>query len=439
MDSGIARSEIRAIVADAFVFAYPMLFNYKTLYAQAVDATSPQAIPGFGRFRHYARAYTPDDTDIVTPNNDTPYSWAWLDLRAEPWVLSVPAVPGDRYVVFQWIDLFTFNFAYVGVRSTGCDAGDYLFATRAWDGEVPPGIKQVFRSETDVILTLTRTGLDGPDDVPNVQALQAQYRLRPLSEVAGTAAPAPAPAIDWPAWDEAKATGEHFGAYLNLLLGLCQPPDPSEVELLERFARVGIGPALPWDPAALDPETREAVRAGVAEGRERLADAVAATHSSEGLFGTRAMLGNDYLKRAVAAAAGIYGNNAEEALYIGWHADDHSEQLSGECRYRLHFPAGGLPPVSGFWSVTMYRLPERLLAANPIDRYAIGDRTPGLVLGDDGSLTIAVQRDRPADPAEAANWLPAPDGPFNCVFRLYGPGPEILDGTWQEPPMIRVE
>jgi hypothetical protein len=169
--------EARSIAKEAFIYAYPMLFNYKTLYEQAVDPASKSYVGGFGKFRNYSHPCGPENKDIVTPNNDTPYSWAWLDLRREPWVLTVPAVKDDRYYVFQWIDLFTYNFAYVGSRATGNGAGRYLFAGPNWHGDTPKGIDKVFRSETDLILTLGRTALSGAADVKNVQAIQKQYQL----------------------------------------------------------------------------------------------------------------------------------------------------------------------------------------------------------------------------------------------------------------------
>src|ERR1700749_913234 len=185
--------DARAIAKEAYLYAFAMLENYQTWYKQAVDEKSPEYVGGFGKFRHYSEPFTPSNRDVVTPNNDTPYSWAWLDLRAEPYVLSVPAMPKDRYYVVQWIDLFTQNFAYVGVRSPGFGAGSYLIAGPTWHGSKPPGIRQVFQAETDIVGTLTRTALNGPEDVPNVRAMQAQYRLQPLSAFLWEPAPGPPP------------------------------------------------------------------------------------------------------------------------------------------------------------------------------------------------------------------------------------------------------
>jgi hypothetical protein len=160
-----------------------MTESYQTGRTQAVDSASKAYVGGLDVYRHYSEPFSPANKDVVTPNNDTPYSWAWLDLRAEPMVISVPAVSKDRYCVMQWIDLFTQNFAYVGVRATGYDAGSYLIVGTNWKDSKPAGSKQIFRAETDIVGTLTRTSLAGPDDVPAVKALQAQYRLQPLSVV----------------------------------------------------------------------------------------------------------------------------------------------------------------------------------------------------------------------------------------------------------------
>src|SRR4051812_27346758 len=181
--------EVRAITKDAYIYAYPMLENYNTMYKQLAQPSGREYVGGFGKFRHYSQVYTPENHDVVTPNNDTPYSWAWLDLRAEPWVVSVPAVANQRYYVQQWVDLFTYNFAYIGSRTTGNGPGHYLFVGPNWKGEAPADIKQVFRSETDIVMTLTRTALNGPEDVAAVKAVQAGMKLQPLSEFTKTTPP----------------------------------------------------------------------------------------------------------------------------------------------------------------------------------------------------------------------------------------------------------
>ncbi|MEY4359055.1 MAG: hypothetical protein RLZZ631_541 [Cyanobacteriota bacterium] len=425
-------AEARAIAEEAWLYAYAPLQGYQTFWNQTQNKAFPGYVGGFNRFRHYSRSATPADTDIVTPNNDTPYSWAWLDLRAEPIVLKLPAVAAPRYYVNQWFDLYTHNFAYTGVRATGRGAGTYLFAGPHWRGTVPKGITKVFRAETDFVGTLTRTQLNGATDIPALQALQAQYQLIPLSRFTGRQPAKPAPAVHWPAWDAAKAEGIGFIGYLNALLPF-MPTVPSERAMMARFARIGIGPGRPFDPAKLDPALRTAISEGVATAAANLKTKALAQSSSKGFFGTRGELGSDYLTyRAMGAMLGIYGNSSAEALYASQQTGPDGKVLDGRRRWVLRFPAGQLPPVSEFWSITMYTLPERLLVPNPLQRYSIGDRTPGLKLGADGSLEIYLQSDNPG-PDKVSNWLPAPAGPFFFVARLYGPSPAALSGQWTMP------
>ena len=422
--------EAQGIAKDAFIYAYPMLFNYKTLYQQTQDKDSRAYVGGFGKFRNYSRPYGPENKEIVTPNNDTPYSWAWLDLRREPWVLSVPKIPDERYYVFQWIDLFTYNFAYVGSRTTGNGVGHYMFAGPGWNGQTPPGIDKVFKSETDLIVTLGRTALDGPSDVRHVIAIQDQYKLTPLSAFEHTAPPPEVESVRFPVWDEARATSVDFISYLNFLLQFTQPTNPSETELMQRFAKIGIAPGKPFDASRLDPAMRDALARGVSDAKQSLAAAEKSTTSSFGIFGSRDDLKNDYMTRAVAAAMGIYGNTKEEAVYVGYRVDAENHPLVGKQPYVLHFDKKDLPPARFFWSMTLYDLPARHLVANPLKRYSIGDRTKGLKYGSDGSLDLYVQHESPGHVRES-NWLPAPEGPYDLIIRIYGPSPSVFDGTWQ--------
>jgi hypothetical protein len=425
-------AEARAIAADAYLYAYPMLYNYKTLFQQTADPSFPGYIGGFNRWRHYSRGFTPADKDIVTPSNDTPYSWAWLDLRAEPMVVSVPASP-DRYYVLQWFDLYTHNFAYIGSRATGTEAGDYLFVGPGWNEETPKGIKQVIRSETQMIGTLTRTSWTGEEDRGGLVAMQRQYRIRPLSEYTGARPPVPAPTFQFPAWDEARANSIGFIDYLNFILQFT-PAVASEKPAMERFARIGIGPGRAFNGATLDPATRDAIEAGVKDGNDRLQATIAKTTSSVDLFGTREFLGTDYvMRRALGAAMGLYGNSKEEAYYTAYATDSAKQALDGNKNYVLRFSKEQVPTVRFFWSMTMYDLPGRQLVANPISRHAIGSRTKGLKTNADGSVDIYLQAKSPGADKES-NWLPTPTkGPFYMVLRMYGPEGAVAAGKWQAP------
>jgi len=437
-NTAITPDEAKAIAREAWAYAYAPLQGYQTMYNQTQNKAFGGYVGGFNQFRHYARSATPADTDIVTPNNDTPYSWAWLDLRAEPMVLSLPAVPAPRYYVNQWFDLYTHNFAYTGVRSTGREAGNYLFVGPRWKGTVPAGITKVFVAETEFVGTLTRTQLSGPDDVAALQAVQAGYKLTPLSQFTGTAAPAAAPAIDWPVWDAAKAEGIEFISYLNALLPF-MPIQASEQEMFARFARIGIGAGRNFNANTLSPEIRAAIEAGSAEAAKTLREGAVQQKDSRAMFGTRQELADGYItKRNYGAMLGIYGNTKEEAVYGSQQTDSDGKVLDGNRRWVLRFAPGQLPPVTEFWSITMYNLPQRFLVDNPLNRYSIGDRTAGLVKGADGSLEIYIQAESPG-PGKEANWLPAPKGPFFFVGRFYGPKAEALDGRWNLPALIEMK
>ncbi|MDX1036601.1 DUF1254 domain-containing protein [Sinorhizobium medicae] len=415
--------EVRAIAKEAYVYSYAPIASYGTWSKQATSPDAPEYVGGFNVFRHYSEAFTPENKDIVTPNNDTPYSWAWLDLRAEPMVLSVPAVPKDRYYVMQLIDLFTYNFGYVGVRSTGFDAGNYIIAGPGWKGEKPAGIDKIFQAETDIIGILGRTSLNGKEDIPNVKVIQAQYKLEPLSQFLKTPTPKPITATEFPEYDAAKATSHDFIGYINFLLQFAQPTVPSEAELMAKFAKIGIAPGALWDASKVDPATLAAIDQGVVDAKAAMAETAKTTLSSNGLFGSREFLKDDYMTRAMGAEKGLFGNSLEEAWYGGFVGDGSKATM-------LHFDADKLPPAKFFWSLTLYTLPDRFLYANPLERYSIGDRTKGLQYGEDNSLTIYLSHTSPGKGKEA-NWLPTPEGKYSLVARVYGPEQSAMDGTWK--------
>jgi hypothetical protein len=420
-----------SIAKAAYLYAFAMMENYNTWYSQAVVKNSATYVGGFNTFRHYAQLFTPANHDVVTPNNDTPYSWAWLDLRAEPIVISVAAVPKERYYVLQFIDLFTYNCAYIGSRSTGNAAGDFLMVGPQWNGGVPAAFKKVFKSETQIVGILGRTQLNGPEDVENVKRVQSGFKLTPLSQLEKKPAPPAAPALHFPVYDKAKAATYDFITYLNFFITLADPPHPREVALRKRFEKIGIVPGAPWDASKVDPATLAAVDAGVKEAQAELKAKIEATHSSNGLFGSREAQGENYLMRAVAAAMGLYGNDLEEAWYGGFVGD-------GNKPGQVHFAKDQLPPAKFFWSITLYTLPDRFLYDNPLNRYSIGDRTKGLRYDADGGLTLYIGHESPGEDKKS-NWLPAPVGSYSFVARVYGPSEAAMKGQWKLPTLIAVK
>ncbi len=383
--------------------------------------------------------------DVITPNADTPCSMALLDLRAEPVVVEVPAVE-DRYYVLQFEDLFGTNVHYAGSRATGTKPGTYLAVGPHWAGEVPSGITKVLAFETEFVFVIGRTQIFGPDDVGALSEVMNNYRIRPLSVSLGEVEPVKAPTIAWPEWDDPASRDERFIGYVNALLRFCQPPHPSEVALMSRFAQIGVGPGLSFDAGAVDGRIRAALEAGVSAAREAISAHVGDLGkqvngwSAVNALGSREFFNGDYLLRAAGAMAGWGGNDKIEAFYPLTHQDSDDRPLTGDHRYRLTFET--LPPTKAFWSVTMYDTSYDgvggYLIKNPIDRYLINSTTPGLVTGVDGSLTLFVQRDEPATNEGRANWLPCPEGNFYLAMRLYWPTKAVLDGSWEPPPVIRI-
>ena len=250
--SAITPDEARGIAKEAYIYAFPMIENYKTIYAYYINKSDPEYKGPFNEIINTARVYTPEDTIIVTPNSDTPYSFALLDLRAEPVVLTVPAVEKDRYYSVQLVDLYTYNFDYIGSRATGNGAGSYLIAGPGWKGETPPDITKIIPSDTEFVFTLYRTQLFDPGDIEKVKMIQAGYKVATLSKFLGMEAPPAAPEIDFPPYDAEKAHGIGFINYLNFLLQFCPTVD-SEKGLMTQFARIGIGPGKTFDPSQYPP------------------------------------------------------------------------------------------------------------------------------------------------------------------------------------------
>ncbi len=451
----VSPGEARAIARDAYVYGLPLVMNYKAMYLNAVWKESPEYKAPLNQVKNIARVSTPEDKAIVTPNTDTPYSWAHLDLRAEPVVLSTPRVEPGRYFSVQLIDLYTHNFAYVGTRATGNAAGSFLIAGPEWKGETPQGISRVIRSETPLVLAFYRTQLFGPDDLENVKKVQSGYQVQTLSKFLGTATPPVAPNLPFPVWDEKKAQGLGFFEYLDFMLRLC-PVHPSERALRERFASIRVGGGPPFDSGKLSAEVKEALIAGMADMHAAIQKKIEAdipfvepTLITMELFGSREQLEaaarrgdfkNFYLLRALGTIWGIYGNSGEEAVYPAYVVDADGQHLDGAKNgYRLRLPAGKPLPAKAFWSVTMYDGVTFLLVANPLNRYLINSAMlPTLKRDADGGLTLIIQHDSPGKEKES-NWLPAPSGPFKLVMRLYLPEPEVLEHKWKQPPLERVK
>jgi hypothetical protein len=432
----------------AYTYAFPMIASYKAMYQFNVDKSNSQYKGPFNTVENSSTVFTPKDTAIVTPNSDTPYSMLQADLRAEPIVFCIPDIDKNRYYSVQLVDMYTFNYGYVGSRATGNLTGCYMITGPGWVGPTPKGILKVFASETQFSLLIYRTQLFGPEDMPNVKKIQAGYTVEPLSSYAHTPPPPPAPPINFPAFTE-DALKRRFPEFLNFLLQFC-PEVPEEAAVRLRFNAIGIGPGKPFDYDKLSDAQKAELDSAWKDGY----DAIVKRRDEIGTningwrvgspFGNRDFYHGDFLRRAAAAMAGIFGNDADEAMYPATKTDSIGTPLDGsKHNYTLTFAANNFPPVNAFWSVTMYDAKTQLLVENPINRYLINSpMVPNLKKNDDGSLTIYIQKDAPAADKKS-NWLPAPNGPIYMVMRLYWPRripqPSILppgEGTWQPPGII---
>ena len=442
-------AEVKAIAEEGFIYGLPIVMNYAVMYENDVDKNSGQYKAPFNTLFNEHRVFTYKDTTVVTPNSDTPYSFLWADLRAEPFVISVPPVGKRRYYSVQFCDGNTFNYGYIGSRATGNEAGDYLLVGPDWKGENPPGIRKIFRSSTQFSLVLFRTQLFNAADMPNVVKVQSGYKAQALSAYLKQPAPPAAAAIDFPKIDK-EMVKTNFFEYLDFQLQFA-PPGPEEQAIRAKLATIGIGPGKTFNFKDLSAEHKAAVLLAVKEGEDTVDKFLAGVKDINGwrvasAFGDRAFFNGNWLLRAAAAKAGIYGNDAVEAMYPMTRSDGAGQPLdASKNKYTLTFPKDQFPPVNAFWSVTMYDGKTQLLIKNPINRYLINSpMLSNMKKNPDGSLTMYIQKDSPGK-AKESNWLPAPDGPIYLVMRLYWPKtepPSILppgEGTWQPPAVKMVQ
>lgn len=433
-DSSLAR----AIAKEAFIYGFPLVEGYRAQYAFFVDKTTPAYLSPFNTLYNSARLSDPNDTTVVFPNSDTPYSLLGADLRAEPLVLTVPAIQDDRYYSLQLIDAYAHNFAYIGTRTKGNAGGTYLLAGPGWTGTTPPGVDEVITCETDLAFVLYRTELFGPDDLDNVKKVQQGYRVEPLSAYLGQQPP-PAPPTNWiTALTPEEKTSPRFFEVLDFILRNFAPAVSSETQLRARFATLGIGGPDPLNIDEWSPEIRSAVLAGIDDAWSEFTTFKTEKYDTGivpigHFFGTRAELNDNYLYRFAGAVIGLWGHSPIEAIYIGVSNDSEGRPLNGSDNYLYRFPPAQLPPSNSFWSLTMYKVSDSQLVANPINRYLINvAMLPDLITDPDGGLTINLSNQSPG-PAREANWLPTPAEPFIMFIRIYLPKSEVADGTWKAP------
>jgi hypothetical protein len=447
----MASEDRAALAAKAFIYGFPLVFDLEQVGRFSRSGVGGVQATPFNRFGHATALAGPSDT-FVSINNDTVYSIAQVDVSAGPVRLDVPATNG-RYYVLQFVDAWTNNFAYVGHRATGTQAGSFILALPA---DAPASGKQarVIRFPTALATIVGRWAVQGEDDLPAVRALQDGLKLTPgrpdegigraLRGLPGTG----------------SAAMEDIGFFERMRVWMeAFPPAERDLDYQARFAPLGLlEPRSPYvDP---DPALLGDLRVGLAQGKDLLERSLRSGSSprQNGWQLTYHVFDYNldffeigtlddpqwkqagppearYAQRAASARGGLWGNHGYEAAYAAVHEDADGRPLNGSSRYQLHFDK--TPPVGAFWSVTMYDTPDFYLVDNPIGRYSIGDRTAGLRYGEDGALTLFIQAEPPATPEERANWLPAPAGDFRPILRMYEPGPSVFDGGYQLPAITR--
>jgi hypothetical protein len=440
--SAISEEQALELGVEAYIYGYPLVLmdvtrSVLTNAARPSETTAP--LNRFGNMRAF-----PDDTmtKVVSPNADTLYSFAWLDLAKEPIILSVPDT-GARYYLMQMLDAWTNVFASLGSRTTGNSKGNFAIVGPQWSGKLPPGVQEV-ESPTNTVWIIGRTQTNGKEDYPAVHAIQDQYHLTPLSARGATYKPpenkvrADVDMEKPPVEQVADMDAAMFFTRLNALLK-DNPPAQDDADAVKRWASLGIGPGQTFDLGRLNPGAAEGLEACVDAAQTRIISDAKKPHgkvySGWEFMDDIGRYGTDYLWRAVVALVGLGANLPQDALYPRATKDAKGQPLSGRNQYEITFLKGQLPPVGAFWSITLYNS-KQFFAKNPINRYALGDRDK-LKFNSDGSLTIYLQTASPGKDRES-NWLPAPKDDFSLFMRLYWPHKEILQGTWRPPGIERM-
>jgi hypothetical protein len=433
-----------AIGVDAYTYLYPLVTMDVTRrqLTNAPAGSEGLAAPP-NTFKNIPAYPTAEMRAVVRPNFDTLYSSAWLDLTKGPVVVSVPDTKG-RYYLLPMLDMWTDVFASPGWRTTGTKAQEFAVVPPGWTGPLPAGTTRI-QAPTPFVWIIGRIKTDGPADYDAVHALQAELKLAPLDANGKKLLPAafvPDPSVDMktpPKIQVDTMTAARFFGHAAEIMKL-QPPHLTDQPILAQLAELGFEPGKSFDLAGADPTVRQGLET-VPEDAQRLmawkTRSLARVANGWSMnTDTMGVYGNYYLKRAIVSQLGLGANLPEDAIYPLNLFDETGQPLDGGHDYAIHFDKADLPPVDGFWSITLYDA-QGFQVANPLDRFAVSSWMP-FVYNGDGSLDLYFQHASPG-PGKEANWLPAPDGPFNLTMRLYAPRSEALTGRWNPPPVTKSE
>jgi hypothetical protein len=432
------------LATDAYVYGYPLMTMEMTRRVMTNVAAVEGTRGPMGQIIKLRQYPDASFRDVTAPNADTLYTTSFFDVGREPWILSIPDMK-DRYYLMPLLDGWTDVFEVPGKRTTGTGAQTYAVTGPGWTGTLPSGAKEL-KSPTSLVWLLGRIYCTGtPDDYAAVHKLQDECKLAPLSSYGKSYTPSAGkvdPSIDMKTAVREQVNKMDAVAYFTLLCELMKnnPPAAADAPELAKFARIGIVPGKDFDASKLKADFRKRLPE-VAFDRIMLQFKVNKELKDESGWGfttKTGIYGTDYLMRAFVAAIGLGANRPQDAVYPTSLKDSAGRKYSGAHKYVMHFAKGELPPVSGFWSVTMYDS-AYFFVSNPINRYSVSARQ-NLVSNPDGSTDLYIQKDSPGKDKET-NWLPAPDGDFILMLRMYWPNekdPSIIDGSWKIPPVTKI-
>jgi hypothetical protein len=436
---------------EAYIYGYPLVTMEMTRRVMT-NVREPEGTRApMGQFVRARQYPTPAFKDVTAPNADTLYTTAFIDVGKEPWVLSLPDAH-DRYYLFPMLDAWTDVFQVPGKRTTGTGPQTYAITGPGWKGTLPAGVKE-YKSPTDMVWLLGRIYCTGtPEDYDTVHKLQDEISLVPLSSYGKPCTPPPGtvdPSIDMKTAVREQVNAMSVEDYFNLLAKLMKdnPPARSDAPMVKKMAKLGIVPGQPFDTSKLGPVAKDAfsmvpkiandkivgwLKEGIIVGDSKFHDGWMYT-TETGTYG------DNYIQRALVTAIGLGANRPQDAIYPTSEGPSILEHYTGEKKYVMHFNKGELPPVNGFWSLTMYDA-SYFFVENPINRYSISARQ-NLKPNDDGSVDLCIQNESPGADKES-NWLPAPKDKFILMMRLYWPkekAPSLIDGTWKIPQVKAVD
>ncbi len=437
----ISEQEAAAIGTEAYIYGYPLVTMELTrrVLTNVAEVTGDKAPMGqFAKLRAYP---TPANKEVTAPNADTVYTLAWLDLAKEPWVLSIPDMKG-RYFLFPMLSGWTDVFQVPGKRTTGTKAQTYAITGPGWKGTLPVGVTE-YKSPTSMVWILGRIYCSGtPADYKAVHALQDQFKLVPLSAYGKSYTPSAGkvdPSVDMKIAVREQVNRMEAGAYFKLLAALMKdnPPAAADAPMVGKMAQIGIVPGKDFDISKLDPAVVKALRGVPKPAQEKIMAHFksAGTEVNGWVFSTKTgIYGTDYLQRALITAIGLGANRPQDAVYPTSEVGADGKTFDGANKYVMRFPKGQMPPVNGFWSLTMYDA-QYFFVPNSLNRYTLSQRNK-LKTNPDGSVDLHIQNASPGKTKES-NWLPAPAGRFILMLRFYWPKEMILDGTWK-PPAVKL-